>query len=79
MINTDEHFLTFGDIKSNEMSSKHTVYFIRHVETTVTEVTVIIGLGVTRFNLTFQFNFSSVTWLIHSLTQSLMYSLTHLI
>ena len=31
MINTDEHFLTFGDSKSNEMSSKHTVHIIRHV------------------------------------------------
>ena len=24
MINTDEHLLTFGDIKSNEINSKHT-------------------------------------------------------
>ena len=51
IINTDEHFLTFGDLKSNEINSINIqiflhVLFIRHAGTTVTQVTVISGLGV---------------------------------
>ena len=38
MINTDEHYSTFGDINySNEINSKHTHVFIRHVENTVNQ------------------------------------------
>ena len=50
MIDTDEHFLAFGNIKSNEINREDTDdsprFFILHVGTSVTQVAVISGLEV---------------------------------
>ena len=53
MITIAEHFLTFGDIIQIELAVNMQTFLhvscVRHVGTTVTQVTVISGLGVRCF------------------------------